>query len=148
MYVDNFNENHNGYAKNSDISAINIIYQGREKSMKSVIIIEDDIDASNTLNDVCEIGNIRVLAKGYDGKEAIELFKQHKPDVVLLDIMMPQYNGFYAIEGIQKIKKDAKIVVVTASIDQETQDKLAKLNVPIIQKPYDINDIVNAVNTC
>ena len=116
--------------------------------MKSVIIIEDDIDASNTLNDVCEINNIRVIAKGYDGKEAIKLFKQHKPDVVLLDILMPQYDGFYAIDGIQKIEKDAKIIAVTASVDQETLDKLAKLNVTVILKPYDINDIANAVNTC
>jgi DNA-binding response OmpR family regulator len=115
--------------------------------MKSVIIIEDDNDASKTLADICEINGIKVLASAYDGNEAIEIFKQYQPDVVLLDIMMPKYDGFYAIDGIRKVKQDAKIVAVTASVDQDTQDKLTDLGIPIIFKPYEISDIVNAVNS-
>jgi len=115
--------------------------------MKSVIIIDDDLDAVNVLNDLCEIYKIPVLAKGYDGKEAIELYKQYKPDVVFLDIFMPKYDGFYALEGIRNIDPQAKIIVITASVDDIVDARLDKLKPSaFIRKPYDFKEIIDIIN--
>lgn len=114
--------------------------------MSKIIIVDDDKDTILTFADYLSIHNIEVLGLGYNGKEAIELYKKLKPDIVLLDIMMPDYDGFFAFEGIRKQNSDAKIIAVTADLTEETEKKLIRLNVnAIAYKPYDIDNIVDTI---
>lgn len=114
--------------------------------MSKIIIIDDDKDTILTFADYLSIHNIEVLGLGYNGKEAIELYKRLKPDIVLLDIMMPEYDGFFAFEGIRKQNPNAKIIAVTADLTAETEKKLFRLNAnAIAYKPYDIDNIVDTI---
>ncbi len=70
--------------------------------MVSCIIIDDDKDVTESLSERLVLREVEVLGIGFDGKEAVELYGKLKPDVVFLDINMPGYDGFYAIEGIKK----------------------------------------------
>jgi len=58
---------------------------------QSVIVIDDDEDTVRLFSEFLEENEIHVAGKGYDGKTAVELYKEKKPDCVLIDIMMP--NG-------------------------------------------------------
>jgi len=92
------------------------------------------------------LNNIDVLGHGNDGKEAVKLYEKLKPDVVLLDIMMPDYDGFYALEKIKEIDHDAKVIAVTADLTSDTEKKLQNLKVSeIIYKPYDMNDMMDTI---
>ena len=57
--------------------------------------------------------DLTVIAEGSDGQQAVELFKQHAPDVTLMDLRMPGIGGVEAINRIRRITPNAKIIVLT-----------------------------------
>jgi len=79
--------------------------------MTRVIIIDDNREAAETLSEYCVISEMQVLACGYNGKDTVELYKKYNPDVILVDLPMPEFDGYYAIENIKKINPEAKIIV-------------------------------------
>jgi DNA-binding response OmpR family regulator len=111
----------------------------------TAIVIDDDLDTVELFCEYLELKGIKVIGKGYDGKEAIELYQKMRPDIVFLDIMMPHYNGFYAAEGIQKVEPNAKIIMVTADLTSNTSHKLEELKFPVIYKPYELDDIMATI---
>ncbi len=80
--------------------------------MVRIIIIDDDIEQVESIKFLMKLKKIEVIAVGYNGKDAVELYKKYKPDVVLLDLMMPEYDGYYAVEEITKLDLNAKVIVV------------------------------------
>ena len=97
------------------------------------------------LSQMLEICGLDVVGFGENGKEAVDLFQNSKPDVVFLDMRMPKYDGFYAIGGIKEIADSAKIIAVTADTTDDTFGKLTSLNVPIISKPYTMETLQNVL---
>ena len=111
--------------------------------LTSVIIVDDDNTLVKVFEQYLKLNNINVLGQCYDGKEAVTLYEKLKPDVVLLDIMMPLHDGFYALEKIKEIDPDAKVIAVTADLTADTEKKLQNLKVSgVIYKPYDMKDIL------
>ncbi len=77
----------------------------------------------------------------------MDLYEKHRPDVLLTDLMMPVYDGFYGIKNIQKNHPDAKIILVTADLSEETQVKIDSCGISaLIYKPYEIENVVKTVN--
>ena len=114
--------------------------------MTTSIVVDDDFDTVEVFSEYLELKDIHVVGKGYDGKDAVDLYQKLKPDVVFLDVLMPKYDGFYALEKIRQINPDSKVIMVTASLTAETEDKLNELNASsIIYKPYDIDNVVKTV---
>jgi DNA-binding response OmpR family regulator len=114
--------------------------------MTSVIVVDDDRDTVEVFCEYLAIKDIKVLGRGYDGKTAVELYKQHKPDVVLLDVMMPDYDGFYGLEQIRKLDPAAKIIMVTADLTSDTEKKLVELKASaMIYKPYEIDSVIETI---
>ena len=114
--------------------------------MTSVIVVDDDRDTVEVFCEYLAIKDIEVLGRGYDGKTAVELYKKHKPDVILLDVMMPDYDGFYGLENIRKINPDAKIIMVTADLTSDTEKKLVDLKASaMIYKPYEIDSVIETI---
>ncbi len=114
--------------------------------LTSVIVVDDDNTLVKVFEQYLKLNNINVLGQCYDGKEAVTLYEKLKPDVVLLDIMMPHHDGFYALEKIKEIDPDAKVIAVTADLTADTEKKLANLKVSgIIYKPYDMKDILKTI---
>ena len=115
--------------------------------MTTSIVVDDDFDTVEVFSEYLELKNIHVLGKGYNGKDAVDLYQKLKPDVVFLDVLMPDYDGFYALEKIRKLNPNANVIMVTASLTAQTEDKLKDLNASaIIYKPYDIDNIVETVH--
>ena len=114
--------------------------------MTSVIVVDDDRDTVEVFCEYLSIKNIQVLGRGYDGKAAVDLYKEHKPDIVLLDVMMPDYDGFYGLEQIRKFDPEAKIIMVTADLTSDTEKKLVDLKASaMIYKPYEIDSVIETI---
>lgn len=112
------------------------------------IVVEDDNDSREILSEYLEMKEIKVIAKAQNGKEAFEMYRKFRPEVVLLDIVMPGYDGFYALERIREFDKHAKVIFVTAATNATTQEKLFKSDVDgIIFKPYEMNELIQAIST-
>ena len=111
--------------------------------MTSVIVVDDDKDTVKIFSDFLNIKEIDVVGKGYNGLEAFELYKELHPDIVILDMKMPEYDGKFAIDKIKNEDPTAKIIVVTGY----TEYNVANLEVSaVFYKPYDIDTIVNKIN--
>ena len=111
-----------------------------------VIIVDDSRDSVDVLQEFLEYKGIDVLAVGYDGKQAVELYQKHNPDVVIIDVTMPYYDGFYALENIRKLDSDVKIVMVSGIGERNLRDKIYELKADAVAiKPYDIEDIVDVL---
>lgn len=111
-------------------------------TLTTAIVIDDDYDTTELLSDLLQLKKIQVLDKGYNGKDAVDLYRKLNPDVVFLDVIMPHYDGFYGLEKIKQLNPDAVIIMVTADLSRDTEDKLQKLKASaIIFKPYDINHL-------
>ena len=115
--------------------------------MISAIVIDDEQDVLDVFCEYLKVKNVNVLAEGRNGKDALELYQKLKPDVVLMDLVMPQYDGFYGIENIRKYDPDSKIIIFSASLTPEYIDMLRKMKVSGISiKPYDMDRIIDLIN--
>ena len=116
--------------------------------MIRVVVIEDDHDGAEVLAECLRIKGIDVLGKGYNGLEAVQLYKKLKPDFVLLDMLMPYYDGFYGLRKILEFDPKAKVIIVSASIAQDEKEKLTNLGASaIVSKPYEIDALIGALHT-
>ena len=119
----------------------------RENMGITAIVIDDDKDTALLLSEFLKIKGISVIATGYSGREAIAIYKNLRPDVVFLDVMMEEHDGLYTLEMIREIQSDAIVIMITADTRQETQERLIELNASaIIYKPYDINEVMETLN--
>jgi len=107
-----------------------------------VIVADDDHDVVDSLSVMLEEKGIKVIGKAYDGEDASEQYFLHKPDLLLLDLMMPNYDGHYAIEKITQKDPNAKILVITAYLDKSFQ--LNKVSA-VFSKPYDMDELVEEI---
>jgi YesN/AraC family two-component response regulator len=98
------------------------------------------------MSELLKMHGIDVIGKAYNGLEAVELFNQLHPDVVLLDLMMPKYDGLYALKKIREIDPNSVILIVTggATPSLNTEVELLKPN-QIIFKPFDVNSLVEVI---
>ena len=113
---------------------------------KSVIVIDDDEDTVRLFSEFLEEKGINVVGNGFDGISAVKLFKETKPDVVLIDLNMPNGSGFYAIKKIQEIDPKAKIIAITANGSYSVEERLEKLHIPLIQKPFKMDNVISIIS--
>ena len=86
----------------------------------SVVIVDDDELVAQSLRTILEArGNVRVAALGTKGAEAAALFNEHHPDIMLLDIRMPDLSGLAAGEAILAAHPKARIVFLTTFADDD-----------------------------
>lgn len=85
-----------------------------------VIVVDDDQLVAISLKTILEAdASIEVLATGHSGFDAIALYDEHQPDILLMDIRMEQMNGLEAAEKILTAHADAKILFLTTFSDDE-----------------------------
>lgn len=112
----------------------------------TAIVIDDDRDIVEIFSEYLQILRIDVVGSGCDGKSAVELYRQKKPDVIFLDLIMPDHNGFFALENIRMADPGAKIAVITADLQKDVIQKLEDLKLTkIIFKPFDMDKIIDVI---
>lgn len=84
-----------------------------------IIIVDDDPLVVTSLKTIVSASGIEVLAVGYDGIEAVDLYKKHRPDLILMDIRMEKLNGIEATREITEYDPEAKILLITTFQDDE-----------------------------
>ena len=113
--------------------------------MVKILICEDELDTQEAIKNILSKRNYEVLI-AVDGKEAIEKAKELKPDLMLVDIRMPQIDGIEVAKEIRKFDSNVKIVFITAFQSPEIQKEASKYNISdYIVKPASSEDILKAV---
>ncbi|MEG0283331.1 MAG: response regulator transcription factor [Erysipelotrichales bacterium] len=84
-----------------------------------VILIDDDKLVTLSLKTILEVEGLDVVACGEDGNEALGLYKEYQPDIVLMDVRMKEKKGIDAAKDILNYDKDAKIILLTTFVDDD-----------------------------
>lgn len=93
-----------------------------EKSKLKLLIAEDN--PSNYMLFESILKNEYHLIHAWDGREAVELFKKHEPHLILMDINMPELNGFEAVQEIRKLSSKVPVIAVTAYAYASDEEKI------------------------
>jgi len=111
-----------------------------------VLLAEDDRDFGNILSQYITISGFDVsLAR--DGKEAWEMFEQNKPDICVLDVMMPEMDGFTLGEKIKQAQPDVPLIFLTAKSLKEDIVRGLKIGADdYITKPFDPEVLILRIN--
>lgn len=113
-----------------------------------ILICDDSILARKQLKDIIVEHGYNDFLEASNGQEAIDLYKEHKPELVFVDIVMPIKDGVQAIHEIREFDSEANIIVVS-SVGTQTQLRNAIMEGArdFVQKPYTnagIADILKA----
>ena len=88
-----------------------------------------------------KIAEHTTIIEGCNGEEAVALYKEHRPDIVFLDITMPVIDGIEALSLIKQIHPEAIIVMVSADRQKSTQSTVLALGAKaVLSKPVDGNE--------
>jgi len=107
-----------------------------------LLLVEDDIDLGNVLKQFLSMQSFRVtLAR--TGEEGLRLFKEHKPDLCILDIMLPGMDGLSLGKKIKEKHPDQLLIFLTARSEKEDILKGLKLGADdYISKPFEPEELV------
>ena len=114
----------------------------------NILIIDDNEQITKMLTTFLELKNHKCQVAN-DGKQGLELIQENKHDVILLDLAMPEFDGYSVIQELENKNqlKNNKIIVFTAStITQEELDKLVNRGITsYILKPVDIDLLLSKI---
>jgi two-component system chemotaxis response regulator CheY len=115
--------------------------------MARVLIADDAAFMRGSLKYIVENGGHTVVAEAKDGAQALQLYQQHKPDVVTMDVLMPGVDGLSGLEAIKKYDSGAKVIMVTALGQEDTKELARKLGASgYIGKPFSSKEILAEVD--
>ncbi|MDI9611051.1 MAG: response regulator [Archaeoglobaceae archaeon] len=111
--------------------------------MVKVLVVDDTAFMRKLLKNILFSAGFDIAGEAENGKQAIDLYRELKPDIVTMDIVMPEMNGIDALKEIKKLDPNAKVVMCTA-VGQEQMVKMAiKLGAKgYIVKPFQAPKVV------
>ena len=113
--------------------------------MKTLLIVDDSSVMRRTIETNLAEYDLDIIGQASNGVTALEIVRDKMPDVITLDITMPEMDGIACLEEIMKIHPDAKVMVITALSDKLTGlialDKGAR---GFMFKPVNSGDLVRA----
>lgn len=116
----------------------------------NVVIVDDNPMILNTLDEVISSeAGLSVIGRADNGKDAIDMIKDTQPDVVLLDLVMPQMDGITVVENIKKktsmLKNPAFIILSAVGGEQMTEEAFQAGSNYFLMKPFDKDILVNKI---
>jgi CheY-like chemotaxis protein len=119
----------------------------RTEEAPLVLVVDDDPDVRALLRDVLQIAGFRIIEAGRV-LEGVELARQRRPDVITMDLMLPDLDGFEAIRLLreQPETRDTPVVVLSA-IEVESGDPRALGATVCLAKPFSSADLLKAIRS-
>jgi DNA-binding NtrC family response regulator len=113
---------------------------------KNRILVVDDEDALRTVLSSELEGEGYKVASAADGSGAIEILKKDEFDLILLDIKMPNVDGFEVLKFVKETQPDTKVIMLTGFADLKNAIESKKLGAEdFVSKPYDLVDLLTTV---
>lgn len=116
---------------------------------KKVLVVDDDADLLKMLKLRIEAEGFEFIGAG-DGEEMLKLMKVNRPDVIILDIMLPRIDGYTALREMRNEEefKDVPVIVLTAKEKRAVGDLFALEKIAgFIEKPFETKDLLDKIRS-
>lgn len=106
--------------------------------MKRLLVVDDSLFMRKLISDVAREAGWQVAGEAADGREAVALYDSLRPDLVTMDLVMPQMTGLEALREIRAHDPQARVIMITA-VDQKQalMDSIHHGAIDFIVKPFD-----------
>ncbi len=129
------------------ISRLLLSFLEEELGMARILIVDDAKFMRLTLSNILVKANHEVVGEAENGIEAVKLFEKEVPDLVTMDITMPEKNGIEALKEIKGNFPDAKIIMCSAMGQQKMVVEAIEAGAKdFIIKPFDENRVLEAID--
>lgn len=113
---------------------------------RSVLIVDDIAFVRKTLADIFRSAHYQVVGEAEDGAQAIELYMKLRPDVVTMDVVMPQMSGIEATMRIMRTDPDARIVMISAMGQEHLVMEAINAGArDYVTKPFSASEVLKTV---
>lgn len=136
--------------KKGHFSKENIELQYSRSLEKSVLLIEDDNVLRENIAELLELSGYRVITAA-NGKSGIDKVKEHLPDIIICDIVMPEMNGYVVRDHLSKNDATLEIPFIFLSAKTEERDIYYGINLGAdgyITKPFKERDLLTTLERC
>ena len=117
--------------------------------MKRVLIVDDSRVSRKMVKNLLDNSGFEVVGEAINGREGYDLYLKLNPDVVAMDITMPEMNGIEALKLIREHNNDAKVVIISAAGQEDKKKEALEAGAcGFITKPYANEDILEALRNC
>ena len=115
--------------------------------MTKILIVDDSLFMRQMLKNILPKDKFEVIGEASTGREAIERYNELKPDVVTMDITMPDMDGIQAVKAIKQIDPSAKIIMCSAMGQRPVlKEALDSGAIDFIIKPFEENKVIELLN--
>ena len=116
---------------------------------KNILVVDDEAFMRMMIKDILSRAGYNVIAEAADGINAIEKFKTNIPDLVIMDITMPEMDGIAVLKEIRKIDPNAKVIMCSAMGQQAMVTVCIQAGAKdFIVKPFQTERVLEAVQKC
>ena len=115
---------------------------------KLILIVEDDPKSMTLARDLLQVSGYATI-EAADGKQGVKLAKERKPDLILMDILMPEMDGYAACHAIKTDEATSEIpVILLTALDYELNEELARrLRADrYLTKPISRQELLDVIN--
>lgn len=114
---------------------------------KRILIVDDAAFMRMMIKDILTKNGYEVVAEAADGMQAIEKYNEHQPDLVTMDITMPEMDGITALKEIKKVNPAAKVIMCSAMGQQAMViDAIQAGAKDFIVKPFQADRVIEAIS--
>ncbi|AIC94821.1 MULTISPECIES: response regulator [Shouchella] len=114
---------------------------------KQILIVDDAAFMRMMLKDILEKNGFTVVAEANDGNEALEKYKEFSPDLVTMDITMPDKDGISALKEIKEYDPNASVIMCSAMGQQAMViDAIQAGAKDFIVKPFQADRVIDAIS--
>jgi two-component system response regulator ArlR len=122
----------------------------KKKAEKTkILVIDDEPNIVQTLQDRLEMNEYRVFT-AHNGRDGLDKFEREKPDVILLDVIMPIMDGLEMLETLRKRPDGQDVSIIMLTARSQTQD-IARANAcgidDYIVKPFDLSELLAKIES-
>lgn len=115
--------------------------------MARILIVDDAKFMRMTLTNILKKANHEIVGEAENGKIAVEMYRKFKPDLVTMDVTMPEMSGLDAVKMIKSEFPDAKIIMCSAMGQQKMVVEAIECGAKdFIVKPFDESRVQEAIN--
>ncbi|WP_080874748.1 response regulator [Oceanobacillus timonensis] len=113
---------------------------------KKILIVDDAAFMRMMIKDILTKNDFEVVGEAQDGNEAVEKYKEQQPDLVTMDITMPEKDGLQALKEILQINPDAKVIMCSAMGQQAMVIDAIQVGAKdFIVKPFQADRVIEAI---